>query len=196
MNLVERVKGIIVSPKMEWPVIAGESGDTGYLFGNYVAILAAIPAVCGFIGLHLFGISVPGIGTLRMTIRSELLWAGFTYLFSLFAIAIWTLAVQYLAPPFGGRRNIVGAVKLAAYVPTPYWLAGIVALYPRAALLQPLFGLYALVLMWTGLPWLMRVPSPGIRSIAYVAAAAVAAMALFALAARGPWVLAGPSGVL
>ena len=50
MNLVERVKGIIVSPKTEWPVIAGEPGDAGYLFSNYVAILAAIPAVCGFIG--------------------------------------------------------------------------------------------------------------------------------------------------
>ena len=28
MNLIERVKGIILTPKTEWPIIAAESGDT------------------------------------------------------------------------------------------------------------------------------------------------------------------------
>ena len=50
MNLVERIKGILLQPKSEWPAIEGEPGDTGYLLSNYVAIVAAIPAVCTFIG--------------------------------------------------------------------------------------------------------------------------------------------------
>ena len=45
MNLVERIKGILLQPKSEWPAIEREPGDAGYLFPNYVAIVAAIPAV-------------------------------------------------------------------------------------------------------------------------------------------------------
>ena len=45
----ERVKAIILQPKVEWPVIAGEPGDAGYLFPNYVCIVSAIPPVCSFI---------------------------------------------------------------------------------------------------------------------------------------------------
>jgi hypothetical protein len=40
MNLVERIKGILLQPKSEWPVIEREPGDAGYLFPNYVAIVA------------------------------------------------------------------------------------------------------------------------------------------------------------
>ena len=45
MNLFERVKAILLSPKSEWLVIEREPPDTVGLFKNYVAILAAIPAV-------------------------------------------------------------------------------------------------------------------------------------------------------
>ena len=51
MDLVGRVKGLLLDPKAEWQVIAARAGhDAGDLLKNYVAILAAIPAVCGFIG--------------------------------------------------------------------------------------------------------------------------------------------------
>ena len=42
MDLVERAKAIIMTPKTEWLRIATEPGDPAYLFANYVAILAAI----------------------------------------------------------------------------------------------------------------------------------------------------------
>ena len=50
MNLVERVKNILLQPKSEWAAIEREPGDAGYLFTNYVCIVAAIPPVCSFIG--------------------------------------------------------------------------------------------------------------------------------------------------
>ena len=55
MDLVSRVKNILVDPVNEWRVIDGESGDGGTLLKNYVAFLAAIPAVCGFIGSVMIG---------------------------------------------------------------------------------------------------------------------------------------------
>ena len=60
MNVVERVKAILVTPKTEWQAIETEPGDPAYLFTNYVAILAAIPAVCGFIGMTIAGRSAGG----------------------------------------------------------------------------------------------------------------------------------------
>ena len=54
MQLMERVKGILLKPRETWAAIDGEPADTR-LFTGYVMILAAIPAVCGFIGMSLIG---------------------------------------------------------------------------------------------------------------------------------------------
>ena len=62
MNLVERVKAILLQPKSEWPVIAAEPGDAGYLFTNYVCIVSAIPPVCSFIGGVIIGYGPYHIG--------------------------------------------------------------------------------------------------------------------------------------
>ena len=45
MKLIERVKAILLTPRTEWPVIGEERSTMSDLFVNYVAILAAIPAV-------------------------------------------------------------------------------------------------------------------------------------------------------
>ena len=42
MGLIDRAKNILLTPKTEWPVIAGESPSTGELMGGYVAPLAGI----------------------------------------------------------------------------------------------------------------------------------------------------------
>jgi hypothetical protein len=55
MNLVERVKAILQNPKSEWIVIDGERHSAGYLFTHYVAIIAAIPLVAGFVGAAITG---------------------------------------------------------------------------------------------------------------------------------------------
>ena len=51
MNLQARVKAILTSPKTEWEVIAAEQTDIPSLYRNYIVILAAIPAICSFVGL-------------------------------------------------------------------------------------------------------------------------------------------------
>lgn len=57
MNLVDRVKNIVLTPANEWEVIKGESWTTADLFLKYAIILAAIPAAAGFLGYSFFGIS-------------------------------------------------------------------------------------------------------------------------------------------
>jgi hypothetical protein len=147
MNLVERVKGIILSPKTEWPVIAGESGDTGYLFGNYVAILAAIPAVCGFIGAVLIGASVGG----------ALIAAVIHYLLAFVSVYIVAWIVNLLAPSFASQKDFPSALKVTVYSYTASWLAGVFLLIPALSFLT-ILGLYGLYLLYLGLPPVMKTP--------------------------------------
>jgi Yip1 domain len=147
MDLVERVKGIIMSPKTEWPVIAGESGDTSYLFSNYVAILAAIPAVCGFVGRVLIGGSI---------IRA-LIGAVVGYLLAFVGVYIVAWVINLLAPTFASQKDFPSALKVTVYSATPSWLVGVFLLIPALGFLR-ILGLYSLYLLYLGLPPLMKTP--------------------------------------
>ena len=78
MDLVERVKAILLQPKSEWQAIASEPGDFGTLFSNYVAYVAAIPPVCTFIGGSIFG-----LGGIRLGIFVGLIHAVIMYVLAL-----------------------------------------------------------------------------------------------------------------
>ena len=165
MNLVERVKAILLTPKTEWPVIEREPGDAAYLFANYVAILAAIPAVCGFIGTVIAG------GPLF----AALIAAVVKYILTFVAIYIVALIVDALAPTFAGQKNFSNALKVTVYSYTPSWLAGVFLLIPGLRLLT-ILGLYGLYLLWLGLPSLMK--SPEDKAIGYTAAVVICAIIL------------------
>lgn len=152
MNLVERVKAILTTPKTEWLVIAGEPGDAGYLFTNYVAILAVIPAVCGFIGM-----SLVGIAGFHVPIVTGLINAIVGYILSFVVVYVVALIIDTLAPNFGGQKNFEGALKVAVYSYTPGWVVGVVLLIPALGILG-LLALYGLYLMYLGLPVLMKAP--------------------------------------
>jgi hypothetical protein len=150
MNLVERVKEILLQPKSEWPVIESEPGDAGYLLTNYVAFLAAIPPVCSFIGG-----SIIGFGPYRIGIFSGLIHAIIIYVLTLVGVFVTAYLVDYLAGMFGGRRNFDNAMRVSAYAPTAAWLCGIFNIIPLLGILG-ILGLYSLYLLHTGLGALMR----------------------------------------
>ena len=62
LNLQSRILNILTKPKEEWPAIANESTDVVTLYKEYVAPLSAIPAICGFLGMTMIGVTVPSIG--------------------------------------------------------------------------------------------------------------------------------------
>jgi len=160
MNLVERVKAILLTPSTEWKVIEAESGDAQYLFTNYVAILVAVPAVASLIGYSLAGL---GVGR-------ALALAIFLYVIYCIAWYVQAYVVDALAPTFGGRKDFPSALKVATYSSTAAWLAGIFHLIPRLSVLG-ILGLYSIYLLWLGLPVLMKSPSD--RAIGYTAAVVV-----------------------
>jgi hypothetical protein len=156
MNLIERVMAILVTPKTEWQVIAREPGDMRSLFLNYVAILAAIPAICGLIGWILVGLPL-GTSILIALVR---------YVLAFVAVYLVALIIDALAPTFDGAKNFDNALKLAVYSATP---SGVFLLIPRLEFLR-ILGLYGVYLLWTGIPPLMRAPEQ--KSLAYTGAIA------------------------
>ncbi|HEV7576083.1 MAG TPA: Yip1 family protein [Caldimonas sp.] len=166
MSLIERVQSILLRPKQTWPAIAAEPADVATLYGRYVAILAAIPAICGFIGWTLVGGGAFGI-TVRLPIATALVQMIVGYLLSLVAVYVLALIVNALAPTFGGSKDRIAALKVVAYASTAGFLGGVFSLLPSLALLGLLASFYSIYLIYTGLPVLMRCP-PG-KAGAYTA---------------------------
>ena len=159
-ELIARVKGMILAPAQEWRAIAREPVELLPLFTRYVMILAAIPAIAGFL--------------------AGLFWSPFyaftgafiSYVLSLVSVFVTAKIIEVLAPSFGGPQDADAALKLAAFAPTAFWVAsaakliGIVAFVP---ILGPLLaflgglvafigGLYTLYTLFLGVPIVMRVP--------------------------------------
>jgi len=166
-KLVERVKAILLTPQTEWPVIARESGDTASLFTHYVAILALIPALAGFIGSSLIGGYTPLVAGLMSAVVG--------YLMAFVTVFVVALIVDGLAPTFGGQKNLQNALKLTAYSYTPAWLAGIFLLIPGLSFLA-ILGLYGLYLLFLGLPPLMQAPRD--KALPYAIAIVLGAIVL------------------
>jgi len=155
MEVVDRARRIILAPGKEWHAIDREPSNASFLLTHYVAILAAIPAVCGFIGWILIG----------LPIVTALVISAARYLMTFVMVYVLAFIVDGLAQTFGGRRDFDSAFKLVVYAATPVWLAGVFLLIPRLDFLQTVLGLYAIYLLWTGIPPLMR--SPDDRALIY-----------------------------
>lgn len=158
-RLVERVKAILLSPRTEWPVIAGEATTAQDIYVRYVAPLVAIGVVASFIGSVLIGIPLPMLGTVRLGIGAALTAAILHFVLTFVALFVVALIVDALAPTFGGQKDALRALKVTAYSFTPSWVAAILTILPALGFLAGLIGLYGLYLMYLGLPVLMRTPA-------------------------------------
>lgn len=175
MNLADRAKSIVLTPKSEWPIVETEPTTIKDIYVSYVVPLALIPAVAGFIGASLVGVTVPGLGTVRTGIFAGLVSAVLQFVLSLALVYALAIVIDALAPTFSGRRNMLSAFKVSAYSLTPTWLAGVFALIPALSFLT-LLGLYGVYLLYLGLPRLMQAPED--KAVGYAAVVVVSAIVL------------------
>jgi hypothetical protein len=178
MDLVERVKQILLSPRTEWPVIEAEPTTTAQLYTGYIMPLVAIGPVAQMIGYSVFGISVPFMGTYRVPFGSAITRAVVLYVLALAATYVLALIIDGLAPSFNGQRSQMQALKLAAYSLTASWVAQIFFIIPALSILAVL-GLYSFYLLYLGIPLLMKAPRE--RAMTYTVVVVLAAVVLFML---------------
>lgn len=175
-KIIGRVQNILLTPKTEWPVIANEPATVADLYKNYIAIVAAIPIIAQFIKGSLIGYGASGI-TVRTPIGSGLVAAVIGYALSLGVVYLMSLIIDALAPNFGGQKNQVQALKVAAYAWTASWIAGIGVIVPWLGWLIALAGFaYAIYLMFIGLPETMKCPPE--KSAGYTAVSVILGIVL------------------
>ena len=97
MKLVERVKAILLTPGVEWRAIAREADRPGELLLNYVACLAAIPAIADFIGMTLIGFTLPNGAVARVGVIPALLILVFGYALAFVVIAALAAIISLCA---------------------------------------------------------------------------------------------------
>ena len=165
MNLIERVRAVVLKPQQTWPIIESEPASVADLYKNYIALLALIPAVAGFIGMSLVGVS--GIVSFRVPFVTGLVNMVVSYALTLVMVYVMALIVDALAPKFGGVRSSINALKLVAYGLTAGFLGGIFSIVPALAGLGIVAALYTIYLIYTGLPVLMKCPPE--RAVSYTA---------------------------
>lgn len=182
-NLVARAKAMILSPQSEWIVIRNAPMGVAGLYRNYAMILAAIPALAGFLRSVVFGHGF--LFRYRSGIFSALSAALLQYLLSLVAMAVIALIANAVVTRFEGRADRLGAFNLATFSLTASWLAGAFELIPGLGLLS-LLGLYSFYLLYTGLPVMLRVPREKALICTLVIALASAVVLMLASAVVSP----------
>ncbi|MEP7182810.1 MAG: Yip1 family protein [Betaproteobacteria bacterium] len=150
MALVDRVKNILLTPKTEWPVIAGEEATPQSIYVGYVLILAAIGPIAMAVRGGMFGITA-GI---------------FGYAVSLVVTFALAWIVDALAPTFGGEKNFVQSLKLVAYSYTAAWIAAVFNILGAIGGVIGLLGaIYAFYTFYLGVPVMKKCPAE--KAIAY-----------------------------
>ena len=139
MLQIDRLKNILLTPKTEWPVIAGETATVQSLYVSYIMILAAI----GPVALALrFGIASAGVT-----------FAIVNYVVALAVAYVLALVIDALAPSFGGEKNFVRSLQLVAYSLTASWLAGVFNLLGViGGLVGLVASLYSIYTLYLGAP--------------------------------------------
>lgn len=165
--LTARVKGILLQPTSEWRVIDGEFATIKTLFTRYAMILAAIGPVANLIGSVAFG---------HASIVSALVLAIVSYGLNLAGVYLLGLIINALASSFGSTPSPVQAMKLAVYASTASWIAGVFNLIPALGALTIIGGVYSLVLLFLGLPILMKTPED--KKIVYYVVVLIAGVVL------------------
>ncbi|MDW2982912.1 MAG: Yip1 family protein [Rhodanobacter sp.] len=157
-KIIERIKAILATPKTEWPAVVAEPASVSGLYTGYIALVAALPAIAGFIKGTLIGTSVFGI-TVRSSVGGGITHLVLGYALSLVLVYVMALIVNALAPSFGGQKDMVQALKTVAYSWTAYWIAGIAVIVPWLGWLVVLAGgIYSIYLLYLGLPHTMKCP--------------------------------------
>ena len=178
MDLVGRVRAIILKPKDTWEQIKGEETTIRDLYMSYAAILAIIPPVATFIGWSIVGMSFMGM-SYRIPFANGLGYAIFHYVLSLVGIYAVAFIIDMLAPNFGSQKNMVSAMKVAVYANTPIWIASILFIFPALSPIVMIASLYSLYLLYLGLPILMETPKEKI--VGYIIVVIIVSVIVFYL---------------
>jgi len=173
MNLVQRAKNIIISPKTEWAVVANEEPNTSQILFSYVLPLALIPAIAAFVGSLIFMQFSFGFA-FAMGIGMAIVY--FVVLFV--SILVSAFIIDAFASSFGSQKNFGRSLQLIAYSVTPAMLLGVFNFIPVLGWLLYLVGFgYGVYIMYLGLGPIKQTPED--KKVVYLVVSILVLIFLF-----------------
>ena len=146
INIVDRAKNILITPKPEWEIVDRERADVSAVLFSYVLPMLLIGAFATFLGFGLIGQSGIKLGAGGGAIRA-LIFVIFTTVL-VFAMGA---TIEILAPSFMSEKNWTKSFKVAAYSMTAAYLAAFFWIFPALWILVLLCSLYSLYALYTGI---------------------------------------------
>jgi len=179
--LLNHIWGLFAHPEDEWKTIRKERCTVTRCYCSHVLILAAIPAIAGYIGTTQVGWDVSGGREIhRLTHQSALQIAILFYFAMLVAVVTVGALIHWMGKTYGSKQPLSQCIVLASYTATPLFLIGVMLLYPLLWL-NMLIGLpalaYTVYLLYTGVPVMMGIS----RERGFLFASAVLAVGLVML---------------
>lgn len=185
---IQHIIGLFIDPTTEWERIREQQKTTEKHGVGFVFVLAAIPAISGYIGTTQVGWRI-GVGEpIRITGESAISIAVIYYLALIVGVFTIGWVIHLLGKAYEVVRPLPLCIALAAYTATPLFLIGIMEVYP-ALWLNMLLGLpalaYTVYLLYSGLPIMMEIPAERgfLYSSAVLAVGLISLVALLAMTA-------------
>lgn len=160
MNLIDRAKNILLTPKTEWDVVNSETPNTQKILTTYVIPLVAIGAIASFIGWGFIGKSYSyGFGSVKVSgVGLGVRYALIALIGGIGGSLLLAFVIDALAPTFKSEKDFGRSFQVAAYSSTAGWVGAIFNILPSLAIVGSLIGLYGLYLLYLGLPKLKKTP--------------------------------------
>jgi len=185
---IQHIVGLFIDPMRQWEKIRDQhkSADGGSV--AHIFVLAAIPAISGYIGTTQVGWRI-GVGEpIRITGDSAFAIAIIYYLALLVGVFTIGWVIHLLGKAYEVEKPLSLCIALAAYAATPLFLIGLMEVYP-VLWLNMLLGLpalaYTVYLLYSGLPIMMEISAERgfLYSSAVLAVGLISLVALLAMTA-------------
>ncbi len=158
--LFQHVVGFFLHPVHEWEEVRRQNLSIARALGH-AFILGAIPVVSGYVGTTEFGWQIGGAETVKLTHWSAGVIALLYYLVIIAAVLSMAWMIRWMGETYGATQPLARCVVLAAYIPIPLFIVGVVQLFP-ILWLNLLIGIpaaaYTIFLLYLGIPVMMEIP--------------------------------------
>lgn len=180
--VLQNIWGLLWRPERQWRAIHAQQCTIARCYCSHVLILAALPALAGFIGTSQVGWQIGAREVVKLTVASAATIALLSYVTILVAVFSIGWLIHWMGQTYGARQSLSQCVALAAYTATPLFLVGILWAYP-VLWFNLLVGLpalaYTVYLLYVGVPIMMNVSAER----GFLFASAVLAVGLVTLVA-------------
>lgn len=181
MNSVVNGFLVVFNPRQGWERIAGGNASLVQTLALHTIPFALIPAICWYIGVTTQGWTIMG-DPVKLTAASALPMCILFYLAMVGGVIFLGYMVHWMAGSYGTGGGLGKGIALISYTASPFFLAGVLGLYPVLwldILIGTIVACYCIYLLFVGTGPVMEV----VPERAFLYASAVFAVALVAFVA-------------